>query len=143
MSDEFCEKVKAFLNEHDRFCKFCGIQLTEVAPGYAEAVLTVTDDILNGRNIVQGGAIMTLADFAYAGAVSATGVTGVSLNCQTNFIRPGYGKTMKAIARKVHQGRKTAVYAVEVFNDDGKLAATVNITGFIIDEQPVNGVNNG
>lgn len=132
-----CEKVKAFLNENDRFCRFCGIELTVVEPGYAEAVLTVTPDTLNGRNVVQGGAIMTLADFAYAGAVSATGVTGVSLNCQTNFIRPGSGKTMKAVARKVHQGRTTAVYAVEVFNDDGKLAATVSITGFIIDGSPV------
>ncbi len=132
-----CEKIKAFLNENDRFCRFCGIELTVVEPGYAEAVLTVTPDVLNGRNVVQGGAIMTLADFAYAGAVSATGVTGVSLNCQTNFIRPGGGSTMKAVARKVHQGRKTAVYDVEVFNGDGKLAATVNITGFIIDEVPV------
>ena len=132
-----CEKVKAFLNENDRFCRFCGIELIVVEPGYAEAVLTVTPDMLNGRNVVQGGAIMTLADFAYAGAVSATGVTGVSLNCQTNFIRPGGGKTMKAVARKVHQGRTTAVYAVEVFNGDGKLAATVNVTGFIIDENPV------
>lgn len=137
------ERLKDFLNTNDRFCRHCGIQLTHVAPGEAEAELQITPSVLNGRDVVQGGAIMTLADFAYAGAVSATGVTGVSLNCQTNFIRPGYGKTMKAIARKVHQGRKTAVYAVEVFNDDGKLAATVNITGFIIDEQPVNEGNNG
>lgn len=132
-----CEKVKAFLNEHDRFCRFCGIELTVVKPGYAEAVLTVTPDTLNGRNVVQGGAIMTLADFAYAGAVNSTGVTGVSLNCQTNFIRPGRGKSMKAVASMVHQGRSTAVCSVEVFNDDGKLAATVNITGFIVSNTPV------
>lgn len=137
------EKVKAYLNEHDRFCRFCGIRLTVVEPGYAEAVLTVTDDVLNGRNVVQGGAIMTLADFAYAGAVNATGVTGVSLNCQTNFLRPGQGPEMKAVARKVHQGRRTAVYAVEVFNGDGKLAATVNITGFIVDESPLSERNHG
>ena len=132
-----CEKIKSYLNEYDRFCRFCGIRLTVVTPGYAEAELTVTDQVLNGRDVVQGGAIMTLADFAYAGAVNATGVTGVSLNCQTNFIRPGQGPVMKAAARKVHQGRHTAVYAVEVFNGDGKLAATVNITGFIIDDAPL------
>ena len=138
-----CEKIKAFLNENDHFCKFCGIRLTEVAPGYAEAVLDVTANILNGRDVVQGGAIMTLADFAFAGAISATGVTGVSLSCQTNFIRPGYGKTLKAVARQVHQGKTTAVYAIEIFNDDGNLAATVNITGFIIADKPVSGEHHG
>jgi acyl-CoA thioesterase len=132
-----CEKVKAFLNEHDRFCRFCGIELTVVKPGYAEAVLTVTPEVLNGRGVVQGGAIMTLADFAYAGAVNSSGAAGVSLNCQTNFIRPGGGDTMKAVARMIHQGRSTAVCSVEVFNGDGKLAATANITGFIIDDKPV------
>ena len=80
---------------------------------------------------------MTLADFAYAGAVNGTGVTGVSLNCQTNFIRPGQGKFLKAVARKVHQGRTTAVYTVEVCNDEGKLIATANITGYIIDQEPI------
>jgi acyl-CoA thioesterase len=134
------EKLKNFLNEEDRFCKFCGIQLTEVGDGYAEAVLQVDDDKLNGRRVVQGGAIMTLADFAFAGAINGSGVTGVSLNCMTNFIRPGCGRTMRAVARKVSQGRKTAIYNVDVFNEDGKLAATVNITGFIIADKPIDSV---
>jgi len=131
------EKIRNFLNEEDKFCKFCGIQLTVVGDGYAEAVLRVDENKLNGRNVVQGGAIMTLADFAFAGAVNGSGVTGVSLNCTTNFIRPGSGKSLRAVARKVSQGKKTAVYNVEVFNDDDKLVATMGITGFIIDDQPV------
>lgn len=131
------EKIRTFLNEEDKFCKYCGIELTVVGDGYAEAVLHVTEDKLNGRGVVQGGAIMTLADFAYAGAVNGSGVTGVSLNCTTNFIRPGMGKELKAVCRKVSQGRKTAVYSVEVFNEDGKLAATASITGFIIDDKPI------
>lgn len=130
------EKLKDFLNENDRFCKFCGIKLTAIAAGYAEAEVEINESLVNGRNVAQGGVIMTLADFAFAGAINSTGVTGVSLNCQTNFIRPGSGR-MKAIARKVNQGKKTAVYSVEVFNGDGKLAATVGITGFIIDDKPI------
>lgn len=131
------EKIRKFLNEEDKFCRFCGIELTVVGDGYAEAVLHVTPDKLNGRGVVQGGAIMTLADFAFAGAVNGSGVNGVSLNCTTNFIRPGIGDELKAVCRKVSQGRKTAVYSVEVFNGDGKLAATMSITGFIIDDKPI------
>ena len=131
------EKIRIFLNEEDKFCKFCGIQLTVVGDGYAEAVLRVDENKLNGRNVVQGGAIMTLADFAFAGAVNGSGVTGVSLNCATNFIRPGTGRELKAVCRKVSQGKKTAVYVSEVTNEEGKLVATMNITGFIVDDKPI------
>ncbi|MBE6365017.1 MAG: PaaI family thioesterase [Lentisphaerae bacterium] len=131
------EKIRNFLNEEDKFCKFCGIQLTVVGDGYAEAVLRVDENKLNGRNVVQGGAIMTLADFAFAGAVNGSGVTGVSLNCATNFIRPGTGRELKAVCRKVSQGKKTAVYVSEVTNEEGKLVATMNITGFIVDDKPI------
>ena len=130
-------KIKEFLNRNDRFCVFNGIRLTEVGDGYAEAVLEITDNSLNGRNVVQGGAIMTLADFAFAGAVNGSGVTGVSLNCATNFIRPGTGRELKAVCRKVSQGKKTAVYVSEVTNEEGKLVATMNITGFIVDDKPI------
>lgn len=131
------EKIREFLNREDSFCRFCGIELTEVGDGYAEAVLKVNENILNGRRVVQGGAIMTLADFAYAGAVNGSGVTGVSLNCSTNFIRPGTGSFLKAVCRRVSQGKKTAVYISEVTNDEGKLVAVMNITGFIVDDKPI------
>ena len=130
-------KIKDFLNQEDKFCRFCGIELTEVGDGYAEAVMNIAGHILNGRQVVQGGAIMTLADFAYAGAVNGSGVTGVSLNCTTNFIRPGTGKYLKAVCRRVSQGKKTAVYVSEVFNDENKLVAVMNITGFIVDDKPI------
>ena len=131
------EKIRKFLNEEDTFCKFCGIELTEVGDGYAEAVMPVDDNKLNGRRVVQGGAIMTLADFAYAGAVNGSGVTGVSLNCSTNFIRPGTGKRLRAVCRRVSQGKQTALYVTEVFNDEEKLVASMNITGFIVDDKPI------
>ena len=133
------EKLKKFLNEEDKFCRFCGITLTVIGDGYAEAVMPVDADKLNGRQVVQGGAIMTLADFAYAGAINGSGVTGVSLNCTTNFIRPGTGKELKAVCRRISQGKTTAVYQTEVVNDEGKLIATMNITGFIINDKPLAG----
>ena len=40
---------------------------------------------------------------------------------------------------KISQGKKTAVYNVEVFQDDGKLVATMSITGFIVDDKPLAG----
>ena len=132
-------KVKEFLNEEDKFCKFCGIQLTEVGDGYAEAVLQIDENKLNGRQVVQGGAIMTLADFAFAGAANAMGHSTVSTGLNINFIRPGSGKKLIAKARKIHHGRATCLYQVDVLNDEGKLVSSVSVSGFIVDDKPVAG----
>ena len=132
-----CEKLKEFLNSNDSFCRYCGIRLTRVAPGEADAELEITSDMLNSRNVVQGGAIMTLADFAFAGAANAMGRTTVSTGVATNFIRPGSGKKLVAHAKKIHHGKKTCLYQVDVVNDEGKLVASVSVTGFTVDENPV------
>lgn len=134
-----CEKLKNFLNNNDLFCKYCGIRLTRVAPGEAEAELEITPNMYNSRNVVQGGAIMTLADFAFAGAANAMGHSTVSTGVVTNFLRPGTGKKLIAHAKKIHHGKSTCLYQVEVTNDEGKLVASVNVTGFTVDEKPVIG----
>ena len=133
------EKLKDFLNTNDRFCRHCGIQLTHVAPGEAEAELQITPSVLNGRDVVQGGAIMTLADFAFAGAANAMGHSTVSTGLNINFIRPGSGKKLIAKAKKIHHGRATCLYQVDVLNDEGKLVSSVSVSGFIVDDKPVAG----
>ena len=134
-----CEKLRNFLNGNDLFCRHCGIKITRIAPGEAEAELPITSDMMNSRNVVQGGAIMTLADFAFAGAANAMGHTTVSTGLNINFLRPGSGKKLIAQARKIHHGRTTCLYQVDVFNDENKLIAAVSVTGFTVDENPVAG----
>lgn len=134
-----CEKLRDFLNNNDLFCRHCGIELTHITPGEAEAELTITPDMMNSRGVVQGGAIMTLADFAFAGASNAMGHTTVSTGLNINFIRPGSGKKLIAKAQKIHHGRSTCLYQVDVFNEENKLVAAVSVSGFIVDDKPVAG----
>ena len=134
-----CEKLKNFLNTNDLFCRHCGITLTRVAPGEAEAELEIAPQTMNSRNVVQGGAIMTLADFAFAGAANAMGRATVSTGLNISFIRPGSGVKLVARARKIHHGKMTCLYQVDVNNDEGKLVASVNVSGFTVDDKPVAG----
>lgn len=134
-----CQKLKDFLNTNDLFCRHCKIQLTHIAPGESEAELPIDSFTLNSRNVVQGGAIMTLADFAFAGASNAMGQTTVSTGLNVNFIRPGSGKKLIARAKKIHHGRSTCLYQVDVVNDEGKLISSVSVSGFIVSEEPVIG----
>ena len=52
-----------------------------------------------------------------------------------SFIRPGTGRRLRAVATEVSRGRRTGVYSVQVFNDDGKVVAHGTTTGFISEEK--------
>ena len=74
-------RVIDYINRMDRFAAANNIRLTKVEPGYAEAELVITEAVLNGNNVVQGGAIFTLADIAFAGAAKTmVYITLVSAN---------------------------------------------------------------
>ena len=129
------EEIKEKLNRDDRFCRYNEMRIDVIRPGYAEAVMEITDNNLNGLGIAQGGAIFTLADLAFAGASNAAGFRTVAFTSNISFVRPGTGKRLRAIATEVSRGRRTGVYSVQVFNDDGKVVAHGTTTGFISEEK--------
>lgn len=123
-------RVIDYINKFDRFAACNNIRLTKVEPGYAEAELVVTENLLNGNNVVQGGAVFTLADIAFAGAANSENMGMVTQNCSLTFLRPGDGEKLFATARGIHRGRTTGLYEVEVRNDRGKLVAVGQVNGF-------------
>ncbi len=129
------EEIKEKLNRDDRFCRYNEMRIDVIRPGYAEAVMEITENKLNGLGIAQGGAIFTLADLAFAGASNAAGFRTVAFTSNISFIRPGTGKRLRAVATEVSRGRRTGVYSVQVFNDDGKVVAHGTTTGFISEEK--------
>ena len=131
------EKIKEYLNTRDRFCVANDMKITVLSEGYAEAEMPVSDNKLNGLDVVQGGAIYTLADFAFAGASNANKDDRRCIGSATsiNYIRPGTGSKLKAVAKIIHAGKKTCLSSVEVFNDQNKLVATATFQGFMLDKQ--------
>ena len=123
-------RVIDYINRLDRFAAGNNMRLTKVEPGYAEAELVITESMLNGNNVVQGGAIFTLADMAFAGAANSENNGMVTQCCNLTFLRPGDGEKLFATAKVIHRGRTTGLYAVEVRNDRGKLVASGQINGF-------------
>lgn len=128
------ELLKTYLNEQDRFCKCNGIRLREIREGYAEAVLDVEEKHLNGLNVVQGGAVYTLCDLAFAGAANSRGVKAIGMNASVSYIRPGTAPLVRAVATEISRGMKTVVCNVDAFNTEGKLLVRCTMTGFILGE---------
>ena len=122
-------KIMAFLNANDVFCRDNGIQLEEVSEERSVARVAIGPHLLNASNVVQGGAIFALCDLAFAGVANAGGERTVAQTASISYLRPGTGRELVASARPLHRGKRSAVIAVEVVNDAGKLVAAANITG--------------
>ena len=60
------DQIKKFFTEQDHFAQHTGIELLNVEAGKAWAKLEIRACHMNGAKTVHGGAIFTLADFAFA-----------------------------------------------------------------------------
>ena len=129
----YFDTLKDELNNNDTFCRLNDIRILEINEGYAEAEMIVNDEKLNANNVVQGGAIFTLADFAFAGAANSfEGLRASSMNSTINFLRPGTGSRLRAIAQVVNRGKRSCLVEISVFNESEKMVAKVTTTGFFI-----------
>ena len=130
------DEIKEYLNTRDRFCIANDMKITVLSEGYAEAEMPISENKLNGLDVAQGGAIYTLADFAFAGASNANREDRRCIGSAStiNYIRPGTGTKLKAVAKIIHAGKKTCLSNVEVFNDQNKLVATATFQGFMLDK---------
>lgn len=115
--------IKEF-SENDRFAKTLGIELIEVSKGSAKAKMKIKDIHLNSVNTVHGGAIFTLADFAFAIAANTHGNIAVALNVNISFLKAVSEGTLIAEAEEVSINRKIATYMIRVLNENNELIAT-------------------
>ncbi len=116
------DTVKRFFKK-DKFAERANIELISVSPGQARAKMTLHPHHLNGYGTVQGGAIFTLADFAFAAASNSHGKVAVAINVSITFMKAGETGTLWAEAKEVSKNFKLGSYTVEVKDDQGELVA--------------------
>jgi acyl-CoA thioesterase len=80
------EEIKEFF-KGDNLAKYLGIELSDVSRGKAVAKMVVNDEHLNGIGTVHGGAIFTLADFAFAVAANSHGRVTVAINVSISYMK--------------------------------------------------------
>lgn len=122
MNDHTTNTLKRFFDD-DRFARHCGIELVSVEPGHATAKMTIKPEHLNGYDIVQGGAVFTLADLAFAAASNSHGTIAVAINVSITFIKATKTGTLYAEAREVAKNPKLGTYLVDVRDDQGDMVA--------------------
>jgi acyl-CoA thioesterase len=116
------EQIRQYFRE-DQFAARSNIELVDVSPGRARAKMTLHPHHWNALRTVQGGAIFTLADFAFAAACNAYGTVAVAINVSITFMKAATTGTLWAEAREVSKNFKIGSYSVEVRDDQGELIA--------------------
>ncbi|MDR1194707.1 MAG: PaaI family thioesterase [Peptococcaceae bacterium] len=115
----------------DRFAtEACGITIEEKEPGGALCRMALSPLLANALGNPQGGAIFTLADFAFAVASNSREKVVVSLSNNISFLRPPKGQALYARAKELSATRQTVLYEVAVTDDAGTLVAVMTVNGF-------------
>jgi acyl-CoA thioesterase len=118
----------------DRFAARNGIELLEVEEGRAVARLTVSGEHLNAAGVVQGGAVFTLADFAFAAASNSRGNVALAIEAHVTFLRAVRAGVLRAEAREESGSRRLSTCTVRVTDEKGELVALFTGTAFRKDD---------
>lgn len=120
------------LIEKDLFPAALGITFGRVAPGYAEATLTITEDMLNFAGVTHGGVIFALADTVFGAASNAYGETALAIHADIGYLRAttvGDVLTARAVEES-RSGRLTHV-RVTVSDAEDRLVALFQGVAYI------------
>jgi acyl-CoA thioesterase len=118
------QAIRDFFNRADAFAAHNGMTIVEVREGYARAEMTLQSLHMNGANTVHGGALFTLADFAFAAASNSHGQLALSINSSISIFKGARRGKLVAEAREVSHAPKLAGFAVEVRDEAGELLAS-------------------
>lgn len=114
----------------DRWAATAGARLAEVREGYARVTMRLRPDHLNGVGVAQGGAVFTLADFAFAVASNSHGTVAVALDTSITFARAATAGVLTAEAREESVSRRVSVCTVRVTGGKGEVVALFRGTAF-------------
>ncbi len=114
----------------DRFATVNGAVIEAVDEGYAKCSMKLNDTHRNALGAVMGGAIFTLADFAFAVASNWNKDPRVSLTASISFLGRAKGNKLIAEASKIREGRKTCYYEIVVSDELGSQVAHMTSNGF-------------
>lgn len=132
--DDDMEHVRRFIAERDMFARHLGIEITEVARGYARAVMPLDAHHRNGVGMAHGGAIFAVADLAFAVACNTRGKVSVNLNTSISFLAPGKRGPLTAEAREISAARRVATYEIRITDGEGTLIAICQATAYSKDQ---------
>ena len=100
------KKKKKNMKGTDNFAELLGIQLLESEDGYSKVSMKVEKNHTNALGFTHGGAIFSLADYAFAHACNFGDNVAVAVQVSINYLKPSVeGDVLTAEATRVSDGK--------------------------------------
>jgi 1,4-dihydroxy-2-naphthoyl-CoA hydrolase len=114
------------------FDRHYGLEIDEATDELVRGHVPVREHVLQPIGLVHGGVHASIAE-ALASVGTNVGVVpdgsiGLGMSNNSTFLRPISEGTIHASARRVHRGRTTWVWDVELTDDAGRLCAVSRVT---------------
>ncbi len=129
MNNSDLQALKDFFLQ-DEFARQNGIEIIEIAEGYARTQVRLEARHLNAKGSVQGGVLFTLADLAFAAATNSHGTPTVTSSANITFIRGAKTGVVTAEAHETADLRHLPFCEVRVTDDQGNLLAVFTGRGY-------------
>lgn len=129
------DEINKLFVEQKGFISNNNIRVEEVKENYAKLSSTIEEKSLNPYGIVHGGLLFGLADTAMGIAAKTTGKSAVTINSQIDYLKPGKGSKLIAIAEALKVGKTISVYKCNVYDENNELISSVTGTFYFIQNQ--------
>ena len=118
------KELREFFEKKDRFAKFLGLHIEEIGEGFATITTTIKEEHLNGADVVHGGFLFSLADYAFAVASNSKNNLSLAINANILFSKAKSGGKLFAKAKELSDGKKIATYEVRISDEEDNTIAT-------------------
>ncbi len=115
---------------HDEFARQNGIEIVDIAEGYARTQVHIEPRHLNAGGNVQGGVLFTLADLAFAAATNSHGILTVTSSANITFVRGASSGYITAEAHELVNHRHLPFCEVRVTDEAGNLLGIFTANGY-------------
>ena len=118
------QKLQHFFEENDRFAKLLGFQIEAFEEGMATVSAVIKEEHLNAANVVHGGFLFSLADYAFALASNSHNKLSLAISANMMFQKAKPSGTLYAYAKELSDGKKIATYEVRICDEEDSTIAT-------------------
>ena len=128
------EQVKEQMNRDLYASETTGAVIEDIDEnGCVTVRLDIRPGHYNSGGRVMGGAIYTIADFAYAATVYANEHFSTAINCSMEYLSAGKGKFLTAKGYIDKAGRSVIFGGADVFDETGRTIARMSVQSFRLD----------
>lgn len=118
---------------------FLDIRFTKIGVDFLEATMPVNSKTKQPLGLLHGGANVVLAETL--GSVAATMTVNqdqqfcVGLEINANHLKSVKNGSVRGVTSPIHLGKKTQVWEIKIFNEEGDLTCISRITMAVIDRK--------